>query len=618
MANLSMFIVMLAALLIPIMMARFKVNTVPTAVAEILMGIILGKSALNIVVNTTTLKLLSNIGVIILMFLSGMEIDFSLFKRDSKNQRPAKEQAKNQPSPLMTAGLAFGSVVVTACLLAWVLKALHIFEGAMLATIILSTVALGVVIATLKEKEILAKPAGQSFLLTAVLGEVTPMLALSCYASIYGGNAGRLWMLILLFVAAIILLYRFRQPYEWFAKITKSTTQVDIRLAFFLIFALVTVAETVGAEAILGGFLAGMVMKLLEPSEATRDKLTSIGYGFFIPIFFIMTGVKLNLKALFANPDALAMIPALVLAFIIAKLPTWLIYRRTMTNRNALAGSFLEMTTITLVLPALQVARSLHSISNTQSSAFILAAVIVCLCGPVLFNSIYKLEKQDLVKQRVVLMGANVVSVPVAQQLVKEYYDVRMMTARKSSYATYNSRAPHLTYHSDLSEESLAKAGFFDCDILVVALGELKTDQNLEIAAMAKKHGVKRAIAQIRMSKPNARHRELVQNNDLEVLNAYNVETSVLKNLIESPLLMNMLVNSDAGLFEATLRNQKYAGSELQSLAFIDDVTINRIYRNHKWIVPTGRTILELGDRILFTGSYKQIAEFMDDVQMPN
>lgn len=618
MADLSMFIVMLAALLIPIVMARFQVNTIPTAVAEIMMGIILGKSALNIVNNTTMLNLLSNIGVIVLMFLSGMEIDFSLFRRDQKKQRPAKEQATHPYSPLRTAIFAFLTVVISASIMAQLLRIIGLFQDALLATIIFSTVALGVVIATLTEKEILSRPSGQAFLLTAVFGEVIPMLALSVYASINGGDASRLWLLILLFVAAIILLYRFRQPYEWFNKITKSTTQVDIRLAFFLIFALVTVAETVGAESILGGFLAGMVMKLLEPSEATRDKLTSIGYGFLIPIFFIMTGVKLDLKTLFANPSSLAMIPALVVAFVLAKLPTWLMYQRITSKRNALAGACLEMTTITLVLPALQVARGLHAITNTQSSAFILAAVIVCLCGPVCFNSLYKLQKEDLVKQRVVILGANVVSVPVAQQLQHEYYDVRMVTPHQKEYETYNSKAPNLTLMQDLNAENLERGNFFDCDIMILGLGERAMERNLQLAAVAKQHGVKRAVAQIRMSQPNAAHRQLIEENGIEVLNAYNVETAVLKNIIESPLLMEMLVSSDAGLFQATLRNKKYAGSELQSLAFIDDVTISRIYRRHHWIVPTGRTVLELGDRILFTGSYRQIAKFMDDVELQN
>ena len=124
---------------------------------------------------------------------------------------------------------------------------------------------------------------------------------------------------------------------------TKATTQLDIRLAFFLIFALVTVAERVGAENILGAFLAGMVMKLLEPSEATKDKLTSIGYGFFIPIFFIMTGVGLNLKSLFAHPSSLMLLPVLVIFLFLAKAPVVFLYMRYFEKKNAFAGGFLTL-----------------------------------------------------------------------------------------------------------------------------------------------------------------------------------------------------------------------------------------------------------------------------------
>lgn len=101
-----------------------------------------------------------------------------------------------------------------------------------------------------------------------------PLTALTIYSGLHSANPQRLWLLIILFLAAIILLERFRQPYAWFNKISKATTQLDIRLAFFLLFALVAVAEGVGAKSILGAFLAGMVMKLLDPSKQTRAKLT--------------------------------------------------------------------------------------------------------------------------------------------------------------------------------------------------------------------------------------------------------------------------------------------------------------------------------------------------------
>ncbi len=589
----SVLIVMVAALVIPIAMARMKVSSIPTAVAEIITGIILGKSVFNIVHTNGMLTLMSTLGVIMLMFLSGMEIDFDLFKRG-----PEKKQ--DGPNPVQLAGQAFGLVIITAAVLGLVLRSLGLFSDFFLATILFSTVALGVVIATLKEKEILGRPAGQTILLTAVLGEVVPMLSLTFYASLNGGDAKRLWLIILLFLAAIILLRRFKQPYIWFSRISKATTQLDIRLAFCLIFVLVTIAETVGAENILGAFLAGMVMKLLEPTEATKDKLTSIGYGFLIPFFFIMTGVKLNLRALLAHPQALALIPILVACFILAKLPAMLVYRRRFSNRNSFAGSFLVVTTITLVLPSLTVARNLHAITANQSDAFILAAVIVCLIAPMVFNSVYKLEKADLIKQRVVFVGTNTFTVPVAQQLSKNWYSVRMLTDNQDNYKTFNSEVAELAYLPTIDEESLQAGNYFDTDIMVICF---PTDsKNARLAKIAKRAGVGRVIAgQNDPGRGESRVRGLKELG-IEIYNRFNVHISVLRSLIETPSILEMLRDTEAGLFEAVVRNPNIIGQELHTLSFIDQITVSRIYRNHRPISPHGDTVLEAGDHLIFTG----------------
>ncbi|MDO4903841.1 MAG: cation:proton antiporter [Limosilactobacillus sp.] len=589
----SILIVVVAALIIPIVMARFKVSTIPTAVAEIIAGIILGKSAFNIVIPNQTLTMMSTFGVIMLMFLSGMEIDFDLF-------RGHKGQKQDGKSPVKLAVQAFAVVIVCSVLMGTLLKVLGLFSDIFLATIVFSTVALGVVIATLKEKEILGRPAGQTILLTAVLGEVIPMLSLTIYASINGGNAGRLWLITLLFVAAIVLLHRFRQPYVWFNRISKATTQLDIRLAFCLIFVLVTIAETVGAENILGAFLAGMVMKLLQPTEATKDKLTSIGYGFLIPFFFILTGVKLNLKTLLSNPQSLALIPVLVFCFILAKLPIMAIFHRRFSMRNSFAGSFLIVTTITLVLPSLAVARELHAITSSQSDDFTLAAVIVCLISPIIFNTFYKLEKADLIKQRVVFIGTNTFSVPVSQQLSKNWYEVRMVTDKEDNYKTFNSEVADLTYMPTIDEESMRAGNFFDTDILIVFYQS--DTKNARIAKIAKANGVPRVIAS--QSNPAGNHKKFgdLYEQGIEVYNHFNVHTSVLRALIETPSVLDMLMDTEAGLFESVVRNPNLVGMELHNLPFIDSITVSRIYRNHKAISPHGDTVLEEGDHILFTG----------------
>lgn len=599
MAQLSLFLVVLLALVIPIFMARFQISNVPTAVAEIIVGIIMGSSGFNLITSTHDLTLLSNLGVILLMFLSGMEIDFDLLQR--KNNPKGKSQAGKTVDPLKTAITAFIGIVIMAFVLAYVLRLTGLFSEVMLAAIILMTVALGVVIATLKEKDILGRPIGQTILLTAVLGEVIPLLLLTIYASINGGNAEQLWLIILLFVAAIFLLRRFKQPYLWFAKITKSTTQLDIRLAFFLIFALVTVAETVGAENILGAFLAGMVMKLLEPSEATKDKLTSIGYGFFIPIFFIMTGVGLNLRSLFAHPSSLMLLPVLVIFLFIAKVPVLLTYVRYFQKKNAFAGGFLTATTITIVLPTLQVARKLHAITSTQSDAFILAAVIVCILSPIVFNSNFVLLPEDKIKEKVAIVGANSVTVPVAHDLHANWYSVKMFTDKKNQYKTYDSRVENLTFLPNLDEETLEKDGVFDGDIVVAA--NRADEDNIKIARMAKEKGVNRVIA--RLSEVDSKTLTEFNEKGIEVFNSTNVHAALMRAMIESPTVYRIMTDTKNILYSVKVKNTHYTGRQLMDLEFIDQITVSRIKRGDEWLIPRGATVIEPGDILVFSGEFK-------------
>lgn len=599
MAQLSLFLVVLLALVIPIFMARFKISTVPTAIAEIIVGIIVGSSGFNIVVSTHDLTFLSNLGVTLLMFLSGMEINFDLLQR--KNNPKAKSQAGKTVDPLPTALTAFVGIVIMAFILAYVLKLISLFSNIVLAAIIFMTVALGVVIATLKEKDILGRPIGQTILLTAVLGEVIPLLLLTIYASVNGGNAEQLWLIILLFVAAIFLLRRFKQPYLWFSKVTKATTQLDIRLAFFLIFALVTVAERVGAENILGAFLAGMVMKLLEPSEATKDKLTSIGYGFFIPIFFIMTGVGLNLKSLFAHPSSLMLLPVLVIFLFLAKAPVVLIYMRYFEKKNAFAGGFLTATTITIVLPTLQVARKLHAITSTQSDVFILAAVIVCIVSPIVFNSNFVLSPEDRIKETVTIVGANAFTVPVAHDLHDNWYSIKMFTDQKDQYETYDSRVKGLTLLNNLDNQSLEHSGAFDCDIFVAAGHH--DQENARMAEYAKDLGVKRAIA--RMNEVDSDTLSHCQEAGVEVFNFTNVRSALMRALIESPTVYKIMTDTNNVLYSVKVKNTRYTGRPLSDLEFVDKITVSRIRRGNEWLIPHGWTVIEPNDILIFSGAFK-------------
>lgn len=610
--NISLLIVLFAALLIPLFMARFNITSTPTAVAEIITGIVLGKSVLGVVSSTNTvLTELSSLGVIVLIFLSGMEIDFSLFKKQPNTGGPTSKKI----GPAKLAIIGYLSVVLLALVFSFVLKVTGFFSHFGFTTIVFMTVALGVVIAALKEKELLSQPFGQTMLLLAAFGEVIPLLTLTVYSSVQGTTHQSVWWLLLIFVAAIVLLLWTRRPYALFARIDKSTTQLDIRLAFFLIITLVTIAESVGAESILGAFLAGMVMKLLRPREETQDKLTSLGYGFFIPIFFIMTGVKINLRTLLADPTSLALIPLLLIGFFFAKLALVPILRLRFKPRNALAGGFLISTTITLVVPTLTVGRNLGIITTQQSGAFTLAAIITCVISPILFNRLFQEEPEDLQPTVVHFIGANLLTVPIAQQLGKGLYTTTLFTDDVTKYKTYNSEAT-VKLIPGFTEGALREAGAFDADI--VLLGYFDHDKNVELAKWALAAKVPRIIARFEAKDVTSTTYDDLAAQGVEIYNTLDGSIAMLRSLIETPSTLKMLENSDTGIYEITVNNRRFTGLEIKSLPFINDITISQIYRDRQFIAPHGDTQIHLGDHLIFSGNKEAVAELRATMERQN
>lgn len=609
MNQISLLIILLAALVIPLAMARFKITFLPTAVVEIIVGILLGPSLFNWITNSETLEILQNVGVIFLLFLSGMEIDFSLFKKKPTTLSPLEKKSQHdQPkhSVLQVATIAYASIVGMSFVIAYLLQLSGLFTDIWLAAILFMTISLGIVIAGLKEKELLSKPFGQAILLIAALGEVVPMVGLTFYASAYSPHSKSLWLILLILVAAALLFWRFKAFFRFFDRINKSTTQLDIRLSFFIIVALVTVAESVGAEGILGAFLAGIVIKLLEPHEETKVRLDSIGYGFFIPIFFIMSGVNLNLKELITNPQTLVLIPVIFVGYVLAKSLVFSALKLRFKNLNAVAGTAMTATTITVVLAVLQVASHLHRITSQQSGAFLLSAVITCVFGPLIFNKLYSSEAEDLKKTTVHFIGTNLTTVPVAQQLAKGWYDVTMYTNNQHNYRAFNSETTiHLL--DSLEPKVMIKNGVFDADVVV--FGQINSEKNYELAKIAKQYGVRRVIVRFEDRNILDDRRDELDRLGVELYNTPDVNISMLRALIEAPSTMRLMTSTDSSVYEVALRNRLYADIQVRNIPFIDKVTITQIYRDKRFIRPTGGTSLKLNDRIIFTSSKAEAPE---------
>ena len=602
--SVSVLIVTLVAFVTPMVLQRFKISVLPTAVAEVLVGIVIGKSGFDLVQTECVLSFLSNYGVIFLLFLSGMEIDFSLFKKNNGPLTPlARKKAANAPStsPVQVAVVAYGGSLLMALALALLFKFSGLFSNFVLAAILFSTVALGVVIAVLKENELLNKPLGQALLLIAVLGEIVPLLCLTVYSSFVSGKGESAWLIFLLFIVGALIFKRFRSFFTSLDEINKSTTQIDIRLALLVITTLVVLAESVGAEDILGAFIAGIVIKLLQPAHSTQEKLDAIGYGIFIPFFFILTGAKIDIPGLLGSPKTLILIPLFFAAYVLAKVPAYFGLRQRFKRINALAGAMLSQTTITLVLATLTVAQNLKVITSEQSGAFILAAVVSCILGPLVFNKLHKPEPEDLKKTKVTIIGVNLVTINTAEQLNEDWYDIQMYTNWKKNYKTYDYRDNvHLV--DSLEPKDLIKEQIFDTDILV--LGHSDVDINYSLALAAKEYGVERVLTRIQNSDPTsmAEMDKRLSDAGVEFFTTFATTVGMMRAIIESPSTLD-LITGDSRLYEVVVRNSKFAGLELRKLPFIKEITVSRIFRHHKAIPVNGNTQIQVGDHLLFSAN---------------
>ncbi|KAG85769.1 monovalent cation:proton antiporter family protein [Staphylococcus aureus] len=608
---LSLVIVVLAAFLTPIIVNRLNINFLPVVVAEILMGIVIGNSFLNIVERDSILNILSTLGFIFLMFLSGLEIDFKAFKKDKRARQGQNDDESSIPGHLNLALTVFAFIMIISILLAYVFKWLGLVDDVLLMVIIISTISLGVVVPTLKEMNIMRTTIGQFILLVTVLADLVTMILLTVYGAINGQGGSTIWLIgILVVFTAIsyILGVQFKRM-SFLQKLMDGTTQIGIRAVFALIILLVALAEGVGAENILGAFLAGVVVSLLNPDEEMVEKLDSFGYGFFIPIFFIMVGVDLNIPSLIKEPKLLIIIPILIVAFIISKLIPVMFIRRWFDMKTTIASAFLLTSTLSLVIAAAKISERLNAISAETSGILILSAVITCVFVPIIFKKLFPVPDEFNRKIEVSLIGKNQLTIPIAQNLTSQLYDVTLYYRKDLSDRRQLSDDITMIEIADYEQDVLERLGLFDRDIVVCATND--DDINRKVAKLAKAHQVERVICRLESTTDDT---ELVDSG-IEIFSSYLSNKILLKGLIETPNMLNLLSNVETSLYEIQMLNYKYENIQLRNFPFGGDIIFVRIIRNNESIVPHGDTQLRYGDRLIVTGAKEYVDELKQELE---
>jgi CPA2 family monovalent cation:H+ antiporter-2 len=550
------------------------------------------------------------LGFIFLMFLSGLEIDFTAFTGGKRKE--VLPSGKNAPNTFLVSTIIFSGIFALSLLLSYFFVWIGFIDNAFLMTLIISTISLGVVVPTLKDAQIMKSNIGQIILLVAVISDLVTMVLLAVFASIYGGGESNTWLLLILFGAGVLLYFLGKtfMNRSFIETMSKGTIQIGTRAVFTLIIVLVAISETIGAENILGAFLAGVLVSLLSPNKEMVQKLDSFGYGFLIPIFFVMVGVKLDIWALFKDPNIFLLIPLLIIALLISKIVPILYLRRWYDMKTTLASGFLLTSTLSLVIAAATIGERMEIITSEMSGALILVAVITSIITPIFFKKLFPKHQTEQTKIKVAFIGANQMSLPVTRELNPDLYETTVYHIQQDKIDKQISESLfEIKEINDFQVETLKEQSAFDVDLIVVATGD--EHRNAEIALFAKEEQVDRIIASVASPDLDVKMKE----QGIDVFSTLLSTKTMLRALIEAPSVMKILTNQETMLYQINLNNAKYDNILLRNFPFTGDIIFVRIFRGKDSIVPHGDTDLKLGDRLIVTGSREYVKELKRELE---
>ncbi|MCS5717834.1 cation:proton antiporter [Herbiconiux sp. CPCC 205763] len=308
----ALVMVPLLAVLAPLVAAAVgRVAKVPLVVFEILLGLLVGPSVLGWVPADEFIGVLANLGLAMLFFMAGNEIDF----------RAIKGRPLGRASLGWVISLALGLVV--GLLLAPSVEA-GIFIG-----VALTSTALGTIMPMLRDAGELSTPFGRAVTAVGAAGEFGPLIAISLFLSGRKPLLAALVLMAFVVITGLAIWLASRGPHTRLHAIISATRhssgQFAVRLVLLFVAALVCLSITLGLDMLLGAFAAGVLYRVLlagapvADKEIIESKLEAVAFGFLVPIFFVYTGVTFDLTSLLTSPNALLLLPVFLVLFLLVR-----------------------------------------------------------------------------------------------------------------------------------------------------------------------------------------------------------------------------------------------------------------------------------------------------------
>ena len=369
--------------LIPIILSVLKIKFIPFSVVEIVAGIIIGSFFnKNGMFTNEFSEGLYIFGMAFLLFLSGLDTDFSVFK---------KHDPKDHHVDILKVSVILIIAVLLISLLASFIFINYIekdkLSGILLLTIAFSTTFASIVVPILHQRGLGHTAIGKVLCTYAEISELLSIVLLSIFMVFNRINHDQKPWLLLFVILTLVITYvieRFVKK-DNFQKVMDGFTHLALRLCLLVFIICMIISQVAGVEFILGAFLAGVVLRVAKLSHHSMEKLEVVGYGIFVPIFYILLGVKIPFMTLIKNPEYIGLTLALFGVLILVKLP--FMYLLKWFKVKAVIPSMLITTCTIIVAITLE---SFHIFKEEFSYCLILASTLTCIIPPSIFRAIKK------------------------------------------------------------------------------------------------------------------------------------------------------------------------------------------------------------------------------------
>jgi Kef-type K+ transport system membrane component KefB len=381
----DLFIVSVVAALTPILAGLLSRLRVPQVVILIVCGILVGPQVLGWA-DPDSIDLISNVGLGFLFLLAGYELEIGLFR----------ERAGR------LALTSWGVTVLVAIAVTGALAAAGFVRAFVPIAIGLTTTALGTLLPILRDNQMLEGRFGSFIMAAGAVGEFLPIVAVAVFLSANGAFLGLLSLVVIAGVALLFTFFprlaRHRRIQGILSEGEHETSQTTLRWTMVLLFALLVIAADFGLDVVLGAFLAGVVLRRWAPGDvhSLEAKLDAVGYGFFIPVFFVTAGMTLDLKSIIESPARLVVF--FVLFVVVRGLPALLFYRRELPMRGRVQMMLLTATALPLLVALAHIGLESGTMLPENAAALVGAGVLSVIVFPAVAVSLARSGKQPLVQ----------------------------------------------------------------------------------------------------------------------------------------------------------------------------------------------------------------------------